>query len=321
MTIGINIADSSVAYPKVPQSLADVDNGKILGFGQDLAEDHPGYHDPSYKQRRIDICNLAKTHKIGRPIPRIEYTKEEQAVWSKVMQELLELYPHYACKEYLRTFPMFNFTPYEVPQLEDLNATLKKTTGFKIRPVAGLLHPRDFLNGLAFETFHSTQFLRHPSSPTYTPEPDLLHEALGHVPMLADPNFVDLVKAIGVASLGADDKTIWKLGKLYWYTVEFGVVREGNDVKAFGAGILSSYGEMRNMAEGKAELLPFDPFAKQPAMSYKDGYQKQYFVLESFEDGAAKLREYCEYVQKGLPDDVKAKVESAVARHELLKRL
>uniref|UniRef100_A0A7S3QR79 phenylalanine 4-monooxygenase n=1 Tax=Dunaliella tertiolecta TaxID=3047 RepID=A0A7S3QR79_DUNTE len=163
-------------------------------------------------------------------------------------------------------------------------------TGWQIRPVAGLLHPRDFLAGLAFKYFHSTQYLRHHSQPSYTPEPDLVHECLGHMPMLANQEYADLVQAIGEVSLGANEKMIWHLTKVYWYTVEFGLIREEDKVKAFGAGVLSSYGELQHMAR-IPELLPFDPFQKLPKMSYKDGYQKAYYVLNSFEDAEQKLRE------------------------------
>lgn len=175
-----------------------------------------------------------------------------------------------------------------------LTQVLQRETGWQIRPVAGLLHPRDFLNGLAFKTFHSTQYIRHKSNPMYTPEPDICHEILGHIPMLADPEYADLVHALGMASLGASD--IWHLTKLYWYTVEFGVVREGSEIKAFGAGLLSSFGELQYMLAGEKgqfpEFQPLDPFKKLPRMSYKDGFQKRYFICDSFSDTAAKLRAY-----------------------------
>lgn len=134
--------------------------------------------------------------------------------------------------------------------------------------------------------------------------------------MLADPGFCDLVHNIGIASLGADDKTIWNLTKIYWYTVEFGVIREHGEIKAFGAGVLSSYGEMKHMASGTPTFERFDPFAKLPAMRYKDGYQNKYFVLESFADGAARIKKYCEHVHQGLAPEVKEavmKVKEAVA--------
>jgi len=139
--------------------------------------------------------------------------------------------------------------------------------------------------------------------------------------MLMNPAYCDLVHHIGLASLAADDKQRWHLTKCYWYTVEFGVVREhqhqkpkgGSVVKAFGAGILSSTGELKHLASGIAELVPFDPFQKLPAMSYKDGYQKQYFVLESFEDGAEKLKVYCDYLMQGVSPEKKAIIQQIAA--------
>ena len=295
---------------KIPHSLEEVDS-KLLGFGAELSEDHPGFYDDTYKRRRAAICDLARASPLTKgQIPRVDYTQEEQSVWATVMNEFQLLHQQHACASFLNSYPLFNFTPDTIPQLQDLSDILKRTTGWQIRPTAGLLHPRDFLAGLAFRCFHSTQYIRHHSRPSYTPEPDVIHECLGHVVMLTDPLFCDLVRHIGTASLGADEATIWKLTKIYWFTVEFGVVREGgeNSHKAFGAGILSSYGEMKNMASGAAVFDAFDPFAPLPRMSYKDGYQKHYFVLNSFEEGAVRLREYCNHVQTMLPSDVREEV-------------
>ncbi|KAJ9530868.1 hypothetical protein QJQ45_028836 [Haematococcus lacustris] len=289
---------SVTSRPKVPQTIHDVDNGSILGFGADLAEDHPGFHDPQYKRRRAAIADMARRHQIGERIADVEYGPDEVAVWGQVLQELEGLFPRHACAQFLRSYPECGFRKDKVPQLQELSELLQRRTGWTIRPVAGLMHPRDFLAGLAFKHFHSTQYMRHPCQPSYTPEPDVCHELIGHVPMLVDPAYAELVQAIGVASLGADEKMIWHLTKVYWYTVEFGVVREGDSVKAFGAGILSSFGELQHLAAGRAQLLPFDPFAPQPKMSYKDGYQQAYFVLESFEDGAAKIRALAHSLQQ-----------------------
>lgn len=289
--------------PPFPRSIEEISNGDhIMGFGADLAEDHPGFPDEEYKRRRTYIADLAKVHKIGEPVPRVEYTEEETAIWRQVLQKLRHLYPTHACREYLGAFPRFDFSPEQIPQLQDVSEVLRERTGWRVRPVAGLLHPRDFLNGLAFKYFHSTQYIRHGSNPMYTPEPDVCHELLGHVPMLADPAFADVAQQIGLASLGASKKDIWHLTKLYWYTVEFGTIEEEGEVRAFGAGLLSSYGEleyMRSGHEGRVpEFVPLDPFKKMPKMSYKDGFQKTYFRCSSFADAAQKLRTYAASIQR-----------------------
>lgn len=249
------------------------------------------------------LAEQAKLHQIGTPIPDVAYSTDEVATWDAVLERLADLLPAHACREYLRCMPLFNFQKGHVPQLQEVNQVLQRTTGWSIRPVAGLMHPRHFLAGLAFRHFHSTQYMRHHNEPHYTPEPDVVHELIGHVPLLADPGYASLIQAIGQASLGADDKTIWHLIKVYWYTVEFGVVREGDSIKAFGAGILSSYGELAHMASGAAGLEPLDPFKPKPKMSYKDGYQKRYFVLQSFDQGAQLLRDYA--AQLRLPEDLR----------------
>ncbi|GLJ38766.1 hypothetical protein SUGI_0790350 [Cryptomeria japonica] len=289
---------NAIETPSIPRSIHDIPNGDhILGFGANLAKDHPGYHDEEYKRRRSSIADMAKKHKIGEQIPAIEYTTEEIDVWGQVLTKLSALYPTHACKEYLESFRLFNFSPNRIPQLEELSQITGHHTGWKIRPVAGLLHPRQFLNGLAFKTFHSTQYIRHPSNPIYTPEPDICHEILGHVPMLAHPDFAQLAELIGLASLGASDKEIWHLTKLYWYTVEFGTILEDDGVKAFGAGLLSSFGEIQHMKSGKPIFQDLDPFAKLPKMSYKDGFQNMYFLCHSFSDVSAKIQSYLETIQ------------------------
>ena len=222
----------------------------------------------------------------------MEYTETERATWAAALHQLRDLYPTYACQEFNRSFPKFRFTEDHVPQLEDISSVIHEETGWQIRPTSGLMHPRDFLNGLAFKTFHSTQYVRHHTNPEYTPEPDVIHELLGHVTMLTDPVFCKLMHCIGLASLGASEKQIRHLTKVYFYSVEYGVVYEGSDIKAFGAGILSSYGELQWMADGKADVVPLDPYIPQPKMSYKDGFQQRYFALQSFKAGADLLEDY-----------------------------
>lgn len=223
-----------------------------------LEADHPGFSDPVYRRRRDEIARLAMDHREGEPPPHIDYDETETGCWRVLFGELRRLYPTHACAEYNAILESFDFAPDVIPQLSDMERILRARTGFGIRPVAGLVSPRDFLGLLARRIFPATQYIRHHSVPHYTPEPDVVHELLGHVPMLAHPEFADLSQAIGASSVGATDEQIEQLTRLYWFTVEFGLVRQRGRLRAYGAGLLSSYGELERAVSGEIEVAPLD---------------------------------------------------------------
>lgn len=295
---------SKDATPWFPRKLVDLDRyaGRILTYGSELDADHPGFHDEEYRNRRKIFADIAFHYRTGEKIPTVEYTEEEVATWREVYNNLVTLYPTHACREYNRIFPLLvdncGFSPDRIPQLEDVTAFLQDCTGFRLRPVAGLLSSRDFLNGLAFRVFHSTQYIRHHSCPLYTPEPDVCHELLGHVPLFADPEFAEFSQEIGLASLGASDDEIQQLATFYWFTIEFGICMQEGQPKAYGAGLLSSFGELQYSLTDKPEHRPFvpDQIANQPYPITE--YQPVYFVADSFEAAKYSLREYARRIKK-----------------------
>jgi len=194
--------------PWFPQSLSDLDYcvSGTLDAGAELESDHPGFNDKEYRNRRKEIADWSYSFKNGDPIPRINYTDTETRTWGAVYDKLQRLFPVFACKEYLEIMPQLEkhcgCRADNIPQVRDISEFLRQTTGWKMRPVAGLLSARNFLNGLAFKTFFSTQYIRHHSMPLYTPEPDICHELIGHAPMFGDPEFAEFSHQVGLASLG-----------------------------------------------------------------------------------------------------------------------
>ncbi len=252
-----------------------------------LEADHPGFNDLDYRRRRGEIADLALTHTPGDVPPRCAYLPHEHATWGAVFTELLGLFPTHACREYNEAIKAIGFTPDAVPQLADVDAFLNSRTGFRVAPVAGLVSSRDFFASLANRTFPATQYLRHHSVPHYTPEPDICHELLGHVPMLATQFYADLTQKIGEATLGATDEQIEQFGRLYWYTVEFGLVRENGALKAYGAGLLSSFGELTHAlagAPGAPEIRRFDPDAARQIENPITKYQPLLWEVDSLRE-------------------------------------
>jgi len=247
-----------------------------------LDPDHPGFKDPVYRARRNAIARLALDYRDGDPLPPVDYTEDEQAVWRTVWEHLAPLHERAACREWKESSAALALDRRRVPQLAVVNEALKRGAGFRMLPVAGLVSGRMFLGMMGKGVFLSTQYMRHHSVPLYTPEPDVVHELVGHAASLFHPGVVRLSRRFGEAAWRVDDAALKRLELVYWYTLEFGLVEEDGARKAYGAGLLSSFGELGTFEEN-AEIRPLD-CDEAAAIPYDPTqYQKLLYVSPSFE--------------------------------------
>jgi phenylalanine-4-hydroxylase len=210
-----------------------------------LHEGHPGANDPDYRRRRNEIAAAALAWQPGEPAPLIDYDESEQDVWRTVCRELAPLHERYAVSEFREALTEVALPVDRIPGLDAVGKRLAPLGDWRYIPAAGLVDLRTFYGALADRRFHSTQYVRHPAMPLYTPEPDIIHEVIGHGHLLATPTFGELHRRAGVAARRLRDEDALRfLSRVFWFTLEFGVVVEDGDLRAYGAGILSSYGEL-----------------------------------------------------------------------------
>jgi len=256
-----------------------------------LDPDHPGFRDPEYRRRRNQIAQIAMKYHPRDPIPDAPYTTEEHQVWSTIWKALQPAHQQHACAEYRECLKKLDFAPDRIPQLREINERVKAISGFRLEPVAGLVQPRVFLENLADGVFLCTQYIRHHSTPLYTPEPDVVHEIIGHGVTLASERLAELNRLFGQAvKRTASSEALEKLSRVYWFTIEFGVLREDGEIKAYGTGLLSSAGELDEMHQ--ARLRPFDleaasceeydPTHFQPVLFCADSFAAMYETLREF---------------------------------------
>jgi phenylalanine-4-hydroxylase len=256
--------------------------------------DHPGANDPEYRRRRDYIAGLSKKFRETGVITDVDYTDEEQGIWRHVATRLEELHQKHASPFYLKAKKDLGISTERIPQLSEMNRCLKQLTGFRLAPIEGLVETRGFLSWLSYRVMLSTQYIRHHSRPDYTPEPDIVHESIGHIPMFTNPNFADYSQFVGHGARLANDKQLEELGRLYWFTVEFGLVEHDDDIKAYGAGLLSSYGELEHAFSDEVERRPFDlEEVINTEYTYSD-MQPLLFVIPSYAELKEATRKYIE---------------------------
>lgn len=257
----------------------------------DLDPDHPGFRDREYRARRNAIADIAMSYRPGQAIPHAPYTQEEHQVWQTIWTALEPAHREHACAEYLDCLAKLDFDRDRIPQLDEISRKVEAISGFRLEPVAGLVEPRVFLESLARGVFLCTQYIRHHSTPLYTPEPDVAHEIIGHAVTLASTRLAEINRLFGEAvrrTKSADE--LDRLARVYWFTIEFGVLRENGEIKAYGTGLLSSAGELAEMH--KAELRPLDLDAAANHVYDPTHYQAFLFCAESFDEMYSSLHSF-----------------------------
>lgn len=212
------------------------------------------------------------------------YTDEQHGVWAELVARVLPQVEKHAAREYLDGFGIIGLQPDRLPDLAAISARLGPRTRWSSTPVSGFLPAPAFFEMLANRLFPTTTWLRSRESLEYTPQPDIFHDVFGHVPMHAHKVFGDFLERYGrVCAATADANVLERLGRLFWYTVEFGLIRQQGEIKVYGSGIISSHGECKNVIHGGCAVHSFslDEVINTPVKV--DEMQKVLFAVESFD--------------------------------------
>ncbi|MEO6104113.1 MAG: phenylalanine 4-monooxygenase [Pseudoxanthomonas sp.] len=220
--------------------------------------------------------------------PWDEYTDTDHTVWRTLFQRQRELLQNRACREFLDSQDAMGISDAGIPKFSDLNTKLQASTGWTLIGVQGLLPELDFFDHLANRRFPVTWWIRTPEQLEYLSEPDLFHDLFGHVPLLMNPVFSDYMQAYGrggVKAHGIGSEALAQLTRLYWYTVEFGLIDTPEGLRIYGSGIVSSGGESMHSLESPApNRIGFDLLRVMRTRYRIDTYQKSYFVIRSFDE-------------------------------------
>ncbi len=218
-----------------------------------------GLGDEAYVRRRKELFARCRQHRLGRlGPPPIDYTPEETRIWRDVSPKLDELHVKFASRIYLKAKRTLEISETEIPQLRLLSERLQRETRMHLVPAEGPLPYRTFYSYIAQRGFPVTQFIRHGSHPEFTPEPDMIHDCLGHVPPLMNQDYAELITLIGkAATTTPHGEHVLALKRFSWFSIEFGLIEQDGATKIFGAGILSSTGEIPFSLSNDVKHRPF----------------------------------------------------------------
>lgn len=215
------------------------------------------------------------------PVPH--YTKEEHETWALMFGSQMKTLPGRASKEFLDALDVVQLPQGRIPRLRDVSAVLEKTTGWKLTRVEGLVPEKEFFELLAHKLFPSTDFVRKREELEYTPSPDMFHDLFGHIPLITNPTFAEFYEFFGKVALKANPDQLTKLQRIYWFSVEFGLIKNPEGNRIYGSGILSSVGEVTYALGPDVRVHPFD-FDRVADQYFEIHHmQEDIFVIESFD--------------------------------------
>ncbi len=214
----------------------------------------------------------------------IQYTNEENQVWQTLFERQMQIIPNRACEEFIKGLEKLNLRADVIPQLPEVSTYLKACSGWEVVPVEALIPARLFFELLANRSFPAATFIRVKEELNYVKEPDIFHELFGHCPMLTDPIYADFVHQYAKVVLSLPEKHWPLLQRLFWFTVEFGLIHTSKGLRAYGGGILSSIQETAYSVESEIPMrVVFNPVTAFRVPYRIDMLQSVYFVINSFQ--------------------------------------
>jgi phenylalanine-4-hydroxylase len=226
------------------------------------------------------------------------YSPEDQETWKILYSRQMDFLQGRVCNEYLDGAALMEFSEQKIPSLKNLSTILKNTSNWAVARVPGLIHEENFFEFLRRRIFPSTDYIRGKDEIDYTPAPDLFHDIFGHTPLLTNRNFANFYQMFGKAVLNAKAEQHIFLERFHWFTVEFGLIRQTNGMRIYGAGITSSKNEVQHSLSNEVKVIPFDP-EKIIRQEYEVWHlQPILFAIDSFEQLEVGFREWT--IKEGL---------------------
>jgi len=231
------------------------------------------------------------------------YTEQDHETWATLYREQMKRVPDYACELFLRGLPRLQFDPDRLPDPQAISARLHRETGWSLSDAQNeYLNAVEWFEHLCERRFPVTNYIRKPEELEFTPLPDVFHDYFGHLAYFTDPYFADLAQAFAPLFFAGDARQQLEISRLWWYTTEFGLIREGGKLKAFGAGLISSIAEMQKAFAPDTLRVPFDIRQAAGLDSAKYHMHSLYFVFDDVQQIYDIIRDYAR--MEGLPEPV-----------------